>query len=145
MAPQVFTRVMAPVSSILHSLGVRLRRYLDNWLIQVSSREAVLQALSVVLSLCQELGIVVNPETSNFVPSQQVQYLGTILDSVSFSASPSLQRVEKLLSIGDEFLSSNPQPTSIWQELLGTLSSLSHLVPGGRLCMRALQLALHRS
>ena len=30
MAPQVFTRVMAPVSSILHSLGVRLRRYLDD-------------------------------------------------------------------------------------------------------------------
>ena len=44
-APQVFTRVMAPVSSILHSMGIRLRRYLDDWLIQSSSREAVLRDL----------------------------------------------------------------------------------------------------
>ena len=29
-APQVFTRVMAPVSAILHRMGVRLRRYLDD-------------------------------------------------------------------------------------------------------------------
>ena len=29
-APQVFTRVMAPVSAILHRTGVRLRRYLDD-------------------------------------------------------------------------------------------------------------------
>ena len=37
-APQVFTRVMAPVSTILHSLGIRMRRYLDDWLVQSSSQ-----------------------------------------------------------------------------------------------------------
>ena len=60
-APQVFTRVMAPVSSILHSMGFRLRCYLDDWLIQSSSWEAVLHDLQVVLNLCREFGIVVNP------------------------------------------------------------------------------------
>ena len=60
-APQVFTRVMAPVSAILHSLGIRMRRYLDDWLVQTSSREDLLWYLGVVLSLCHELGIVVNP------------------------------------------------------------------------------------
>ena len=45
------TGVMAPVSSIPHSLGIRLRRYLDDWLIQASSREAVLSSLETVLSL----------------------------------------------------------------------------------------------
>ena len=29
-APQVFTKVMAPVSAILHSMGIRMRRYLDD-------------------------------------------------------------------------------------------------------------------
>ena len=61
-APQVFTRVMATVSVVLHSLGIRMRRYLDDWLVQASSREALLQDLGVVLSFCRELGIVVNPE-----------------------------------------------------------------------------------
>ena len=29
-APQIFTRVMAPVSVMLHNLGVRILQYLDN-------------------------------------------------------------------------------------------------------------------
>ena len=63
-APQVFTRVMAPVSAILHRMGVRLRRYLDDWLLQASSREQVLLVLRTVLRLCRRLGIVVNWEKS---------------------------------------------------------------------------------
>ena len=75
-APQVFSRVMAPVSAILHSMGIRMRRYLDNWLVQSSSQESLLRDLRVVLSLCHELGIVFNPEKSNLVPSQVVSISG---------------------------------------------------------------------
>ena len=81
----------------------------------------------------------------NFVPAQYVQYLGTVLDAQAFRASPSREHIDKLLSLDDVFLSSRLQPTSTWLSLLGTLSSLTHLVPGGRLCMRALQLTLHCS
>ena len=117
-APQVFTRVMPPVSSILHSMGIRFRRYLDDWLIQASSWEDVLCSLETVLSLCLELGIVVNPAKSNFVPAKRVQYLDTVPDSVAFKASPSQQRVEKLLSIGEEFC-----PPGCSLLLLGRFSS----------------------
>ena len=75
-----------------------MRRYLNDWLIQASSCEAVLQALSTVLSLCRELGVVVNPEKSNFVPAQKVQYLGTVLDAKTFRASQSRERIDKLMS-----------------------------------------------
>ena len=130
-APQVFTCVMAPVLSILHSMGIRLCRYLDDWLIQSSSWEAVLRDLRVVLDLCMALRIVVNPEKSNFVPSQKVLYLGTVLDSRTLVASPYPDRIARLLSLGGKFLSSVQQPTACWQSLLGSLSSLTHLVPGG--------------
>ena len=40
-APPVFTWVMAPVSALLHSLGIRMRRYLDTWLVQSSSQESL--------------------------------------------------------------------------------------------------------
>ena len=130
-APQVFTRVMAPVSTILHTLGIRLRWYLDNWLIQASSREQVLLSLRTVLQLCNSLGIVVNWEKSQLVPTQRICYLGVLLDSVSFRASSAQKRVDKLLSIGDIFLSSVEQPAKSWLELLGVLSSLTQLIPGG--------------
>ena len=60
-APQVFTGVMAPVSAILHSLGIRMCRYLDDWLVRSSSQESLLEDLQTVLRLCHVLGIVVNP------------------------------------------------------------------------------------
>ena len=144
-SPQVFSRVMAPVSAILHSWGTRMRRYLDDWLVQSSSRESLLHDLQVVLNLCRELGIVVNPEKSHLEPSQVVQYLGVVIDSRSFRASPLPDRVAKLQSTAGEFLSCADPPASTWLSLLGMLSSLSHLVPGGRLRVRSLQLCLHRS
>ena len=49
-ASQIFTRVMAPVPSILHGLSIRIRRYLDDWLIRDLSREGVLYTLETVLS-----------------------------------------------------------------------------------------------
>ena len=144
-APQVFSRVMAPVSAILHSLGIRMRRYLDDWLVQSSSREALLRDLQTVLGLCHELGIVINPLKSNLVPSQVVQYLGVVIDSTSFRASPSVERVTRLQSTAVAFQSCALPTASLWLSLLGVLSSLAHLVPGGRLRMRSLQLCLHRS
>ena len=144
-APQVFSWVMAPVSPILHSWGIRMRRYLDDWLVQSSSRETLLRDLRVVLDLCHELGIVVNPEKSHLEPSQVVQYLGVVIDAQSFRDSPSPDRVARLRSTAGEFLSSADPPASTWLSLLGMLSSLSHLVPGGRLRVRSLQLCLHRS
>ena len=190
--PEVFTRVMAPVSAILHRTGVRLHRYLDDWLIQASSREQVLLALETVLQLCKSLGIVVNWEKSQLIPTQRIVYLEVILDSISFRASPALKRVakllqlckslgivvnweksqliptqrivylevildsisfraspalkrvDKLLSIGDVFLSCARQSVSSWLELLGVLSSIIQLVPGGRLRRRSFQFILRR-
>ena len=142
-APQVFPRVMAPVS-ILHSLGIRMCRYRDDWLVQASSREALLRDLGVVLTLCCELGIVVNPESSLLSV-----FGGTLSrgghrrsDFYGFSIARShLQAAVPLRRI----LSSAAPPACLWQSLLGLLSSLSHLVPGGRLRMSSLMICLHCS
>ena len=83
-APQVFTLVMVPVSAILHRMKVRLRQYLDDWLLQASSREQVLLALRTVLRLCRSLGIVVNWENSWMIPAQRMVYLGVFMDSNYF-------------------------------------------------------------
>ena len=122
-----------------------MRRYLDDWLVQSSSRKSLLRDLQTVLQLCHELGIVVNPQKSNLVLSQVVQYLGVVIDTTSFRASPSQERISKLQSTAEEFRSSASPPASLWLSLLGILSSLAHLVPGGRLRMRSLQICLHRS
>ena len=104
-APQVFTWVMAPVSAILHSLGIRMRRYLDDWLVQSSSQESLLEVLPTVLRLCHELGIIIRPRKPNLIPSQVVQYLWVVIGSTSFRASPSMERISRLRSTAAVFLS----------------------------------------
>ena len=78
-APQVFTRVFAVVSAWAHSHGIRLLRYLDDWLV-LSSSEAK-QAVQSLLSICHTLGIVINEKKSDLVPSQTAKYLGMTIDT----------------------------------------------------------------
>ena len=143
-ATQVFIRVMARVSAILHSLAIRMRRYLDDWLIQSSSRESLLHDIQVVLDLRRELGIVVNPEKSNLIPSQVVQYLGVFsIPSLLWLlcrriASPGLYQPP------ENFCPPTRLPpvsgSLCWGCFLPWLTSS----PRGD-CMRSLQLCLHRS
>ena len=121
-APQVFTWVMAPVSVILHSLGIRMRRYLDDGLVQSSSQESLLVVLPTVFRLCHELGIVIHPRMPNLVPSLVVQYLWVVIDSTSFRASPSVERISRLQSTAAVFLSCASPTASLWLSLLGVLS-----------------------
>ena len=141
-APQVFTRIMAPVSAILHRHGVRMLRYLDDWLILASSEIACLQSRDRLLAVCTELGIQVNLTKSSLVPSQSIVYLGMEILSLPFIARPTPTRAGNLIRLIEEFLSTSSPPAFLWRRLLGHLSSLILLVPGGMIRMRLLQLCL---
>ena len=129
--PQVFTGLMAPISAILHRYGIRILRYLDDWLILAESRPTCIQARDRLLQLCEELGLQVNHGKSSLVPSQDMTYLGMQILSVWFIAKPTEKRVVNLLNIIEEFLSSPSPPAALWRRLLGHLSSLTLLVKGG--------------
>ena len=141
-APQVFTRIMAPVSAILHRHGVRMLRYLDDWLILASTEIACIQSRDRLLSICTELGIQVNLTKSSLVPTQSLVYLGMEIRSLPFIARPTPVRVNNLIRLIEEFLSTPSPPALLWCRLLGHLSSLTLLVSGGMLRMRLLQLCL---
>ena len=110
-APQVFTRLMAPISAILHRYGIRMLRYLDDWLILAESGTTSLQAWDRLLQVCEELGLQVNFRKSSLIPSQDMIYLDMQIQSVRFIATPTETRVENLLKIIEEF-SFIPEPPS---------------------------------
>ena len=140
-APQVFTKVFAAVSAWAHYRGIRLLRYLDDWLVLASSEKKAKQSVQELLSICHTLGIVIN-EKSDFVPSQSAKYLGMTIDTGAGKVFPSLARVEKFLSVAERFCTMQSPPAQLWQVILGHLASLERLVPHGRLRMRSLQLHL---
>ena len=142
-APQVFMRVMAPVSVVRHCYGFRILRYLDDWLILSSSFQDVVQARDFLLWLCQELGVRVSLSKSSLGPSQTLDYLGMRLQTRPLRIFPTPKRVQKLSSLLQECVCQQQQPLPLWRQLLGVMSSLSSIVSGSRLRMRSLQLRLN--
>ena len=138
-APQVFTRVFAAVSAWAHSRGIRLLRYLDDWLVLSSSEKKAKQAVQSLLSLCHTLEIVINEKKSDLVPSQAAKYLGMTIDTGAGKVFLSLARVEKFLSVAERFCAMESPPAQLWQVILGHLALLELLVPHGSLRMRSLQ------
>ena len=88
-APQVFTRVFAAVSAWVHARGIRLLRYLDDWLVLSSSEKKAKESIRELLSLCRTLGIVINEKKSDLVPSQSAKYLGMTIDTGAGKVFPS--------------------------------------------------------
>ena len=102
-APQVFSRVFAAVSAWAHSHGIRLLRYLDDWLILASSETEAKKNVQDLLSICHSLGIVINEDKSNLVPSQTANYLGMTIDTGTAKIFLSLVQVEKFLLVAETF------------------------------------------
>ena len=142
-APQVFTRVMAPISAIMHRHGFRLLRYLNDWLVLGSTFRDLVRARDFLLWLCLRLGVMVNLSKSSLDPTQTLDYLGMTLETSPLRVSPTLKRVQKLSLFLHQFFSDRLQPVSVWRSLLGMMSSMSAIVPGSRLRMRSLQLRLN--
>ena len=141
-APQVFTRVMAPISSIMHRYGFRILRNLDDWLVLGSTFRERVRAWDFLLWLCQELGVRVNLCKSSLTP-QMLDYLGMSLHTHPLKVFPTRKRVQKLSSMLLEFVSCRQQPLLLWRQILGVMFSMSSIVPGSRLRMRSLQLRLN--
>ena len=72
---------MAPVSGMLHQMGIQMLRYLDDWLISATSEEAYCSPRDKVIDLCQTLNIKINFKRSQLILTQQAFYLGMEIHS----------------------------------------------------------------
>ena len=141
-APHVFTRLRAPISTILHRYVVGMLRYLDDWLILAKSRTTGIQARDRPLQSCEELRLQVNYRKSSLVPSQDMTYLDMQIQSVRFITKPTEMWIGNLHRIIEEFLSSLGPPRALWRRPLDHLSSLSLLMKSGLLRMQSLLIRL---
>ena len=67
---------MAPVFTELHKHGIRLLRYLDDWLLWGLFYQEPLDLTQVLLQLCVRLGICINYDKSCLHPAQELGFLG---------------------------------------------------------------------
>ncbi|XP_067443675.1 uncharacterized protein [Thunnus thynnus] len=94
LSPRVFVRCMEAAIAPLRQQDIRLATYLDNWLLLAQSEQEAGTHTRTLIRHLSDLGFMVNAEKSMLSPAQSIIFLGLSLDSVSFTARLSVERVK---------------------------------------------------
>ena len=86
--PRAFTKLLRPVVALLRQQGVKLRVYLDDWLIRADTPEQAKLHAQTTISVLQFLGWIVNYEMSDLTPSQDFQFIGMQFNKRQFTVAP---------------------------------------------------------
>lgn len=147
IAPRIFTKVMRVVAQHLRSQGVRLVVYLDDILVLASSREESTRHTALLISTLESLGFLVNGAKSITVPTQEIDFLGFVIDSVAMilkvprekllQAKNQASQVLRLFTIGEQI------SARALAKLIGRLNSLSDAIFPARLHLAGLHQSLN--
>ena len=130
-APYICTRLLDVISSELVDMGVDHVRYLDDFLLIATTREAAIECAVVAASIIKKFGLALSPEKTEG-PSQELEFLGIVIDSRTRTLSISKKRKKELLDILTSFSSRIRASVSKIQSLLGKLAFAAQVLPGAK-------------
>ena len=94
--PRLFTKILKPVMSHLHSLGYISTIFIDDTLLIGDSELECLRNVNASMDVFQRLGFVVHPEKSILRPEKQITYLGFVINSENMTVRPTEEKKEKI-------------------------------------------------
>ncbi len=139
LSPRVFVKCTEAALTPLREKGIRLATYIDDWLVTARSEQEAREHTVMLLEHIQKLGLELNIEKSVLIPTQSITYLGLSLNSVTFRARLSEDRVRKFTRCMTDFQRGNSVSFRTCLRLLGLMASALIVVPLGRLFMREFQ------
>ena len=138
-APMKFTVVAKEVKLMALQKGIRIHQYLDDWLVRASTHDICLQHTQVLVTLCQELGWLVNKEKSELAPKQVFNFVGYQFDLNEGKVRPTPECWQTLTNKIRSILSDTVCPVRQFMSLIGLLTATEKQVHLGRLHMRPIQ------
>ena len=142
-SPLVFSKMLEPLAVHLHSRGIILHRYLDDFLIRSQSRILCQEWTDYTLYLLFFLGWGVSLEKSDLDPSQEFIYIGVLFNTLLGLMFPPQDRVDNIIRAGHLLLETIPHARD-WATFIGLISSAERQVPFGRIRIRPIQQCFRR-
>ena len=87
---------MKPVYAELRKCGCLVVPYIDDSYIQGGTVEECWNNVKAIVNLLQSLGFILNIEKSAFQPTQEIKFLGFILNSVHMNVKLTKDKIEVL-------------------------------------------------
>lgn len=140
LAPRTFTRCVAAALAPLQARGLRILPYLDDWLVCAPTQERARNDTSLLLQHVSQLGLTVNFAKSSLIPSQQVTFIGIVINSLTMSATPSPERVDDVVRLVSHVRQRRRLSFGLLLQMMGKMTAMSSVVPLGLLYLRPLQI-----
>ena len=138
-APRVFSKILKVPISLLRRLGVRLIIFLDDILLVASTPEELRRMRDTTIFLLQSLGFLINVKKSVFEPTQKIEFLGMVVDSVEMTLSLPEEKVIARRKQCSEMLEREKVPLRELSKLVGRLSASMLAILPAPLQYRGLQ------
>ena len=138
-APFVFTKLLRPVLASLRELGIRCLMYIDDMLILGETSEELSHNFQSCQTLMTSLGFVVNNEKSIAGPTQEIEFLGFVINSRSMPLAVTKEKLKSLTSQCKNLLQSQRTTVRHLAQVIGTMTSLNQAVLPAPLHYRGLQ------
>ena len=138
--PRLFTKIMKPVFATLRGKGHLSSTYLDDsWLVGYSYEECK-SNIEETSNLLRELGLYPHENKSVTTPTQVIQHLGFILNSIDMTVSLTIEKINKLRDIAQLVLSHSPMTIRLVAKLVGHMVSCFPGVEFGELYYRQIEI-----
>ena len=95
--PRKFTKLIKPIHSSLRLPGHIIAGYTDDNYNQGDTYEECLNTVLATVKLMTELGFCVHPDKSCLIPSQEIVFLGNVLNSVTMTIKLTSNKKQKVM------------------------------------------------
>ena len=144
--PQVFTEVMTSLKiHMRENTNSLVFQYIDDWLLIADTPEQVLADTIKFVNLCIELGVIVNPDKSQLVPTQSLEHLGFEWDFKQAQIAVPTKKVAEITALCQNYADAHHVRLPCLESLQGKLISVEKAVPYGRIHYRRFQREVVRS
>ena len=90
-----FTKLIKPVLSQLHTRGHIIAGYLDDFILLNDTYEDCAVSVAEIILTFDKLGFVVHPQKSVFIPTQNLLFLGFVINSITVTLTLTVHKKQK--------------------------------------------------
>jgi hypothetical protein len=132
-APLIFQSIVYVFVAPLHTLGLKLHFYLDDWLLRNASKDILKSQMNLLIKNVRLAGWIMNEEKSELSPSQDFIFIGIHFCTRVGLMFPPPDRIVKILSRVRQLSALKFCQAREFLSLLGLLNSVADQIPHGRL------------
>lgn len=128
-APRLFTKLLKPVFSLFRSFGMITSCYLDDFIFMASSPEELNCQVAYAVTVMDNLGLTINVDKSVVSPSQEVKFLGFMINSSEMVVSLTRKKQVHIKKLGRKLLQAPQVKVRLLASFIGCLVAAGPGVP----------------